>query len=93
MRWRSQTNPAFIYQQGNQTRARAFTPIPTRGMVMETPHAETVVDKAVNFVKDVFGIQHDASPEVEANPEYHDTAPEVTAENACTWSRGHTGRV
>ncbi len=49
---------------------------------METPHTETVVDKAVNFVKDVFGIEHDAAPEAEARPEYTDTAPEVTTENA-----------
>jgi len=45
---------------------------------METPHAETVVHKAVNFVKDVFGIQHDAAPEVEARPEYTDTAENST---------------
>ena len=49
---------------------------------METPHTETVVEKAVNFVKDVFGIEHETAPDVEAKPEYHDTAPEVTAENA-----------
>jgi hypothetical protein len=49
---------------------------------MESPHVETVVDKAVNFVKDVLGIHHEAAPEVEGNPEYPDTAPEVTAEKA-----------
>ena len=49
---------------------------------METPHTETVVDKAVTFVKDMLGIPTDAAPDVEAKPEYHDTAPEITAENA-----------
>ena len=49
---------------------------------METPHTETVVDKAVTFVKDMLGIHTDTAPEVEAEPEYHDTAPEITAENA-----------
>jgi hypothetical protein len=49
---------------------------------METEHNETVVEKAVNFVKDVLGVQHDGTPAVEAEPEYPDTAPEVTAENA-----------
>jgi hypothetical protein len=43
---------------------------------METPHAETVVDKAVTFVKEVLGI-HPAPDEPQ--PEYH-TAPEATAE-------------
>jgi hypothetical protein len=36
-----------------------------------------VVDKAVNFVKDALGIQHNSAPEVQAKPEYHDTEPEV----------------
>ena len=49
---------------------------------METQHTETVVEKAVAFVKDMLGIQTDTAPDVEAKPEYHDTAPEVTAENA-----------
>lgn len=48
---------------------------------METEH-ETVVDKAVAFVKDMFGVHPDAAPEVRAKPEYADTAPEVTAEDA-----------
>src|SRR5580704_1532214 len=51
-----------------------------RRCVMETQHTETVVDKAVNFVKDVLGIQHDDAPEVVANPEYLDS--ETAAENA-----------
>ena len=37
---------------------------------METQHTETVVDKAVNFVKDVLGIQHGDAPEVVANPSF-----------------------
>jgi hypothetical protein len=49
---------------------------------METQHTETVVDKAVNFVKDVLGIQHDDAPEVVASPEYHDGETETAAENA-----------
>jgi hypothetical protein len=49
---------------------------------METAHTETVVDKAVTFVKDMFGIQTDAPPDVEANSEYSDTAPAITSENA-----------
>jgi len=49
---------------------------------METQHTETVVDKAVNFVKDVLGIQHGDAPEVVANPEFHDSEAEVAAENA-----------
>jgi hypothetical protein len=64
---------------GNQRRSDAFWI--GRRCGMETQHNETVVDKAVNFVKDVLGIQHDA-PEVVANPEYHDTEAEVAAENA-----------
>jgi hypothetical protein len=47
---------------------------------METPHNETVVEKAVAYVKEVFGIH--PTPEVDAKPEFSDTAPEVTAENA-----------
>jgi hypothetical protein len=72
------TNPAFIHQQGNQTRTLAFTPIPTRGMIMETPHTETVVEKTVAFVKEVLGIH--PTPGVGAQPDYH-TPPDVTAEN------------
>jgi len=49
---------------------------------METPHTETVVDKAVTFVKDMLGIHTDTAPDVEAKPEHHDTAPEITTENA-----------
>jgi len=47
---------------------------------METPHAETVVEKTVAFVKDVLGIHTDTPPDVEAKPEYDDTAPEIRAE-------------
>jgi|HubBroStandDraft_6_1064221.scaffolds.fasta_scaffold1771675_1 hypothetical protein len=49
---------------------------------MEKQHTETVVDKAVNFVRDVLGIQHDDAPEVVANPEFHNTEAEVAAEKA-----------
>ena len=47
---------------------------------METER-ETVVDKAVAFVKDMFGV-HPDTPEVRARPEFSDSAPEVTAEDA-----------
>ncbi len=40
---------------------------------------DTVVDKAVNFVKDVFGIQHDAVA-TETRPEDHDLAAEAPSE-------------
>jgi len=49
---------------------------------METEHVETVVDKAVAFVKDMFGIPTETTPDVAAKREYSDTAPEITAENA-----------
>ena len=50
---------------------------------METDHTETIVDKAVAFVKDFFGVPPgDRTPEVEAKPEYTDTAPEPTIEGA-----------
>ena len=49
---------------------------------METEHPETVVEKAVAFVKDMLGIApNDKTPDVEAKPEY-DNPPEVTAEDA-----------
>jgi hypothetical protein len=41
---------------------------------METPHAETVVDKAVAYVKEVLRIHPDTPLDVEAQPENH-TAP------------------
>lgn len=50
---------------------------------METPHAETIMEKAVAYVKDVFGIPPaDATPEAEATPAHHDTEAEITAESA-----------
>jgi hypothetical protein len=50
---------------------------------METEHTETVVEKAVAYVKDMLGIApSDKTPDVEAKPEYVDTPPEVTAEDA-----------
>lgn len=48
---------------------------------METEHNETLAEKAVNFVRDAFGIQRENAP-VEAERSYPDTALEVTAENA-----------
>jgi hypothetical protein len=59
-----------------------FTFFAARGYVMETAHTETVVDKAVTFVKDMFGIPTDTPPNVEADPEYSDAAPAITSENA-----------
>jgi hypothetical protein len=64
----------------NEAPARAFASIELKGNLMETPHTETVVEKTVAFVKDVFGMH--PAPGVGAQPEYHSTAPEVTAENA-----------
>jgi|ERR1700691_144320 hypothetical protein len=51
---------------------------------METDHTETVVDKAVAYVKDFFGVPPSdrTTPDVEAKPEYTDTAPEPTIEGA-----------
>ena len=50
---------------------------------METEHSETIVDKAVAYVKDMLGMpQADNPPDVVAKPEYTDTAPEPTIEGA-----------
>jgi hypothetical protein len=50
---------------------------------METEHTETVVEKAVSFVKDMLGIPAaDHTPEVEAKPEYTDTPQEITSADA-----------
>jgi hypothetical protein len=50
---------------------------------METDQTETVVDKAVAYVKDFFGVPPgDRPPDVEAKPEYTDTAPEPTTGGA-----------
>jgi hypothetical protein len=54
---------------------------------METEHTETVVDKAVAFVKDMFGVHPDPTPEVRAKGEYSDTAPEITAKDAVPQSQ------
>ena len=54
---------------------------------MGTEHTETVVDKAVAFVKDVFGIQTEPTPNAESRQEYSHTAPEVTAESAMRLDR------
>ena len=50
---------------------------------METEHTETVVEKAVAYVKDMFGIPPgDRTPEAEAKPEYADTAPALSSKDA-----------
>ena len=50
---------------------------------METEHTETVVEKAVAYVKDMFGIPPgDRTPDVEAKPEYADTAPVPSTKDA-----------
>jgi hypothetical protein len=49
---------------------------------MTTAHTETVVDKALNKVKEFFGGPTDEAPEVRANPEYTDTPTETAAEDA-----------
>src|ERR1700677_4395422 len=50
---------------------------------METDHTETVVDKAVAYVKDFFGVPPgDRTPDVEAKPEYADTVPKIASEDA-----------
>jgi hypothetical protein len=50
---------------------------------METVHTETVAEKAVAYVKDMFGIPPgDRNPDVEAKPEYADTAPELASDDA-----------
>jgi hypothetical protein len=50
---------------------------------METEHSETIVDKAVAYVKDMLGMPPaDKPPDVVAKPEYTDTAPEPTIEGA-----------
>ena len=48
---------------------------------METPHTETVVDKAVAYVKEVLGIHPDTPLDVEAQPENH-AAPATHLERA-----------
>lgn len=50
---------------------------------METEHTEGVVEKAVAFVKDMFGTPlGDRTPDEVAKPEYADTAPELTSDDA-----------
>src|ERR1700722_17150884 len=49
---------------------------------METGHAETVIEKAVAYVKDMFGLPpSDRTPDAPTKPEY-DTAPELASEDA-----------
>jgi hypothetical protein len=52
-----------------------------RVIAMDTPHTETVVDKAVAYVKEVLGIHPDTHLDGEGH-EYHDAARDITAENA-----------
>jgi hypothetical protein len=50
---------------------------------METEHTETVVEKAVAYVKDMFGIPPgDRAPDVQAEPEYADAAPSLSSKDA-----------
>ena len=69
--------------RGNKPSARAFILVVLKGIIMETEHTETVVDKAVAFVKDMLGMPPaDKPPDVVAKPGYTDTAPELTTEGA-----------
>jgi hypothetical protein len=61
--------------------------IPGEEIAMETERTETVAEKAVSFVKDVFGIQTEPTPNAETRQEYSHTAPEVTAESAMRLDR------
>jgi len=50
---------------------------------METQHTETVVEKAVAYVKDVLGIPPgDRTRDVEVEPQYADTTPALTSKDA-----------
>jgi hypothetical protein len=42
--------------RGNKALARAFMLVALKGFIMETEHKETVVEKAVAYVKDKIGI-------------------------------------
>jgi hypothetical protein len=69
--------------RGNKAPARAFIPIALRGFIMEMEHTEGVIEKALAFVKHTLGVPPvDQTPDVVANPEYTDTAPEPTIEGA-----------
>ncbi len=48
---------------------------------METEHTETVMEKAVSYVKEALGI-HPAEPDVQAKPEYSDAEPEIDTKEA-----------
>lgn len=49
---------------------------------METEHTETIVEKAVAYVKDMFGLPPgDRTPDVEAKPHFVDTALEPATED------------
>jgi hypothetical protein len=50
---------------------------------METQHTETVVEKAVAYVKDMFGIlPGDRTSDMQSEPEYADAAPEPVSNDA-----------
>jgi len=50
---------------------------------MEAEHTENVAEKAVTYVKEMLGIHPaEVAADAEANPEYADIAPEITAEDA-----------
>jgi hypothetical protein len=54
-----------------------------RRSIMETEHTEGVVEKALAYVKDMFGLPPvDRAPDVEATPEYTHTAPELPSDDA-----------
>jgi hypothetical protein len=50
---------------------------------MGTEHTGNVVERAVAYMKDVLGLTPaDKTPEVQAKPEFPDTAPEINSEDA-----------
>jgi hypothetical protein len=50
---------------------------------METEHTEGVVEKALAYVKDMFGMPPgDRTTDIESEPEYADTAPDLASDEA-----------
>jgi hypothetical protein len=50
---------------------------------VETEHSETVIDKAVAYVKDILGMPPgDQPPDVVAKPEYTDTARKLASDDS-----------
>jgi hypothetical protein len=71
-----------VNERGNKAPACALTLVASRGFIMETEHTETVVEKAVAFVKDMFGMApDDKARDLEAKPEQVDT-PASSSEDA-----------